>query len=472
MIKRISIVIFWLIAWQIVSWIINNPLLFCGPIEAIESLCLNITLPSFWYTVWLSIYRIGIGFILAIFAGIIFGSISARFKILADLLSPLISVIKSTPVVCIIALFLVWFGSSITTSVITAMVVFPAFYFAIEESKYARNSNLENLFKAFNISFKRRILCARIPQVLPYLRAATKTAIGMAWKAGVAAELIGLPLFSIGERIYLSKLSLDTAAIISWTAVVICLGWISEHIVLWLINAFEKLPSWWLEKRIVIASKPTKNKEKAHYISSGININVEGLSKSFGNVVFEKFSIVLPAGSKTCLIAPSGTGKTTFLNIVGGFIEPTSGNIKFEQPKTDTEIQPSFSIMLQETCLIKNLTAAQNLAITAIELDELTHALHLANHLLDTVEASDKPNLNILTQELSGGMKRRVELARALAHPSNIVLLDEPFSGLDPYAKEVCAKAIINELKNRTLIIATHDENDAKLLNAEIIHLP
>lgn len=466
--KRIAIIAAWLTIWQLAAFLIGNRHLLCGPVSVVEALCALALKPSFWISIGWSFARIGLGFLCAVVLGSVLGAVASRSKTFADALEPPVHVIKSAPVVCIIALLLVIFGSGMTTSIVVAMVVFPPIYFAIISAHKSRSTALEELARTFAVPPARKVFYIELPQYRPLIEAALKTTVGMSWKAGVAAEIIGLPGMSIGEAVYLSKLTLDMPAIIAWTAVVIVLGWVCEKIVLALVNAAFQLPKHSLDRHVEAALNTGakgaadlqhSQRERTSSGHTGSNIEVVAVSKAFGDVdVLDGFSMRIASGDRVCIMAPSGTGKTTLLRIVAGMEQSDSGRV-------DADTAPSTVSQLSR--LIEAFTASENLAVVAKDASELAHGLELLGLLIpDASSWEGKP-----VSELSGGMRRRVELARALAHPSGTVILDEPFAGLDNAARRNAASILLDSLCDRTLIVATHDAHDAELLDAEIVRL-
>lgn len=463
LIRRSLICLGWLVLWQAASLAIGNPLLFCGPLEALTALFERLPSPAFWMTVGTSLLRIGAGFLVAMCAGIALGLAAARWASVREALSPLVHVVKSTPVVCFIALLLVWFGAGPTTSIIVGLVSFPPFYFAMHEVRASRDVRIQEMLRVFQVSAWRRFACVSLPHATTYLRAAAKSAVGMAWKAGVAAELIGLPLSSIGEQVYLAKLSLDTESIIAWTAVVVFLGWLSERVIIALVDASARLPHLVLRRktREALAQSTAASHDGTSAHAPGSGLSCSDACMSFGEaMVLDSFTHAFPPGERVCIMAPSGTGKTTLLRLLAGLAQPTGGQV-------EAASSTGLSMLFQETRLVEGLTVAENLALCARDRAELIRALRLVHALIP-----DEPDLfGKLPTQLSGGMQRRVELARALAHGGSVVLLDEPFAGLDAACRERSAELVRAAADGRTLIVATHEERDAALLDAGILHL-
>ena len=182
-----------------------------------------------------------------------------------------------------------------------------------------------------------------------------------------------------------------------------------------------------------------------------MSIIITDLCKTFDdNEVLKNVNITLKDNSIYCLMGSSGIGKTTLLRILIGLERADSGSVS----GIDTK---SISCMFQEDRLIPYLSAIDNVRIV----------LHGKNNR-DEIR---NDSLDIPVSSLSGGMKRRVALARALSYPGKLIILDEPFTGLDKDTKLNVIDYILKMRNNRTLLIATHGTDDANLLGAEIIKL-
>lgn len=189
------------------------------------------------------------------------------------------------------------------------------------------------------------------------------------------------------------------------------------------------------------------------------DIILRHVSKSFGGAaVLSNMDLTFKAGGTYCLMSPSGTGKTTLLKILMGIIAPDSGTISGLSAKR-------ISAVFQEDRLLEDCSALQNLRFvtgslyTCAQLEQRLAALLPADCLKRPVS------------EFSGGMKRRLSILRALLVPSDLVLMDEPFTGLDHENKIKAIGLIKSNTAGRLLVIATHDAEDAALLNAEIISI-
>ena len=461
--KRALTIIAWLVIWQLIAVALGNPWLLSGPVETTQTWGQLVLTASFWQAIASSIARIAIGYGIAFVAGCVLGYLAAKLPGLRGLLKPAILVVKSAPIVCVIALLLVAAGSHVTTAIVVGLVVFPQFYHAVMEAALARDSEVDKILDVFGVSSMRRALCVELVAFGTSVRAATATAAGLAWKSGVAAELIGLPGISIGEGVYLAKISLDSASIIAWTATVIVLSWLSEKLLIKLVDAIVKLPRRWLTARVRTAM--TAKGADAPMTTAPTSLRIEGLACTYDTdggapLRLNYEDLTVAAGARLCVMAPSGAGKTTLLSMMAGIKQPSAGTIAHDDGQT-----PAMAAVLQDCTLLPWASALENIALVAKDASEIRRGARLCRAMLDE-EALAKP-----ARALSGGMRRRAELARVLAHPSSLVILDEPFAGLDEATKERCTRVIDDELDGRTLIIATHDEKDARALGCDIARL-
>lgn len=464
-VKGILAVVAWLAIWQVASLALANPWLLSSPVDTLGVWANLILTGRFWTVVVHSLMRIALGFVVAFAAGCALGYLAARLPGMRTFLKPAVLAVKSAPVVCIIALLLVAAGSSATTSIVVGLVVFPQFYHAVMEAALSRDTDIDEVLAVFGVSRVRRALCVELVAFGASIRSATAVAAGLAWKSGVAAEIIGLPGLSIGESVYLAKISLDSATIIAWTGTVILLSWLSERLLLALVDAGMGMPKRWLAAHVHRATEASCEPQgPSEGMPPACGLVVEGLARDHGTdaagPLLRYADLHVPAGARLCVMAPSGAGKTTLLRIIAGIERPDTGTVVH-----DGTHNPPMSVVLQDRTLVPWASTLENIALVANDESELRHGMRMGRAILDEEDLA-KP-----ARALSGGMGRRAELCRALAHPSSIVILDEPFSGLDAHTKARCIDLVNRELGGRTLIIASHDEDDAAALGCDIVRL-
>lgn len=430
--KKCIIVCGWLMIWQILSMLVSNKVLLVGPVETFLAICQNATEALFWKRILMSIGRIAIGFFTGFFGGCFLAALSAKCRLLKDILAPVVHLLKAIPVASFVVLVLIWFRAELLTSIISFMVVFPNIYLNTIAGIQSTDQKLLEMADVFAMSDWNRFFYLYRPACKPFIESALQVSIGMSWKSGVAAEVIGTPDYSIGEALYMSKIYLETADVLAWTIMIILLSCICEIFLTFLWKLFCK---W--EPGCSI-----KHMDASEKISGSCAVMVDGISKKYGEqVVWDLFSEQYDYGKVYCFDMPSGYGKTTFFRMIAGLEKPDSGEIK----KNSSQIGFCF----QEDRLLEEYSAVRNLMLVT---GDRKRSEELLRKLLPQ-EALWKP-----CKELSGGMKRRVALARAYASDADIIILDEPYTGLDS-ENLMKAKAFIEENSERKCVfLASHIE--------------
>ena len=186
-------------------------------------------------------------------------------------------------------------------------------------------------------------------------------------------------------------------------------------------------------------------------------MKIQHLCKSFdGKMVLDHVSLTMESGGTACLMAPSGRGKTTLLRCIAGLEAPDSGQI--------TDLPERIAYVFQEDRLCDGFSAVDNIRlVTGKTLGEGEIRRHLEE--LGLAGSLDQP-----VRELSGGMRRRVVISRAVCFGADLLLLDEPFKGLDDEARQQTADYILRHRGSAAILCVTHDREDAAALGgAEII---
>lgn len=225
--------LFWLLVWQCGSMALrasyrHGGLLLASPAAVLRRLLELLPTPAFWRTAGSSSARIFGGFLLSCALAVLLAAIASSRRWLSDLLAPLVTVVKAVPVASFIILALFWLDAKSLALFISALVVFPPVYLNVLTGIRETDPKLLELARVCRVPFRRRLWGLYLPQVLPYFRSASSLALGMCWKAGVAAEVIGLPAGTIGERLYTAKIYLQTPDLFAWTAVILALAALFE----------------------------------------------------------------------------------------------------------------------------------------------------------------------------------------------------------------------------------------------------
>lgn len=239
-IKNCIIAAFWLGLWAVLALAVDKPLLLPGPLAVLKRICELAATAQFWITAGRTLLRIAFGLLCAIPVGTALAALTCRFRLLRELLSPLLTIVQSTPVASFILLFLIWLGRNILPSVIVSLMVLPLVWRNVSAGVENADLQLLEVAKLYRFSPVRTLRRVYIPSVAPYFLAACRTSLGLAWKAGVAAEVLTVPKDSIGQMLYESKLYLETIDLFAWTVTVILCSLVIEKLLAAAIGHFEK----------------------------------------------------------------------------------------------------------------------------------------------------------------------------------------------------------------------------------------
>lgn len=444
---RVAAVALWLAVWQLASLLVAQPLILPGPAGVASSLLGLVTSGAFWGKVGFSAARILGGMLAAYVLALVLATLSHASTAVRALVRVPLAAIKSTPVVCVVVLLLIWLGSANVSVAAVFLMALPGVYFPVLEGLDQIAGGLDEVFSLHGVRGAARVLGCAWPQVLPYVIAASETVVGMSWKAGVAAELIGVPAGSIGERIYQAKLLLDTADLFAWTIAVIAIASVCERVFLRLVRA-----SGAAAVRAAVIMRLSPAGARVEGARGGWRLRCVRLCHG----VTASVSVRVEDGGRLCVMAPSGAGKTTLLRTLARLEDALAGDVAGPR---------ALSVESQDARLVEDASALCNVALTAgpgVGVDEIRELL---GRLVPGVDA------DAVVRDLSGGQRRRVELARALLAPGDSVLLDEPFAGLDDAARDLACDVIAGELRGRSLIVSTHDARDAARLEADTLVL-
>ncbi len=227
--RRLLPALFWILVWQLISMAVGHRLLLASPLETLVRLTELIQTADFWLSVLFTLGHILAGFFAAVILGTIFGALSAEFDWMGELLSPLLSVIKSIPVASFVIVALIWVPSKRLSVLISFLIALPLIYTAVLDGLTHIDPKLRQMAQVFRMPVLNRILSIDLPTVLPRLISSASVAIGLAWKSGVAAEVIGIPTGSIGERLYKAKVYLATPDLFAWTLTIVLASMLCER---------------------------------------------------------------------------------------------------------------------------------------------------------------------------------------------------------------------------------------------------
>ena len=435
-----AVAAFWLAVWVFAAALVAQPLILPGPCAVVVALLRLVCDANTWAILAGSGARILDGLALAAVCGGVLAGVSVRSRTFSRLVAPALSFVKATPVACVVVLLLIWLGSARVSIAAVFLMALPGVYFSLVEGLTQADKPLEQMFRLHGVRGW-RLFCAHTwREVLAFVLSCARAVIGMSWKAGVAAELIGMAAGTVGERIYQAKLLIETADLLAWTVLVVAASWACERVLVWLLRASG--PAAW---RAAV---------RAHGRAGGSAGGGAAAELAFAvgdrapwAPALDGLVLNVPAGGRICVMGASGMGKSTLLSLAAGECAPCS-------------------MVFQDARLVESAAALDNVLVCADARVDASSAAALLRLLVPGVDVHAR------VAELSGGQRRRVEIARALLCPGGAVILDEPFTGLDTAARDACAEVVLDLLDGRMLLLASHDVADAQALDiSDIITL-
>lgn len=435
---------FWLAAWMLVAALVAQPLILPGPGAVALALLRLVCDGSTWAILAGSGARILGGLALAAVCGGVLAGVSVRSRTFSRLVAPALSFVKATPVACVVVLLLIWLGSARVSIAAVFLMVLPGVYFSLVEGLTQADKPLEQMFRLHGVRGW-RLFCAHTwREVLPFVLSCARAVIGMSWKAGVAAELIGMAVGTVGERIYQAKLLIETADLLAWTVLVVAASWACERVLVWLLRVSGPV-AWGAAVRA--HGHGLRGRARAAGDGAAAELALAVGDRAPWAPALDGLVLNVPAGGRICVMGASGAGKSTLLALAAGECAPCS-------------------MVFQDARLVESASALDNVLVCADARVDASSAAALLRLLVPGVDVHAR------VAELSGGQRRRVEIARALLCPGGAVILDEPFTGLDTAARDACAEVVLDLLDGRMLLLATHDVADAQALDiSDIITL-
>ena len=229
---RVLAVAFWIAVWQGVSLAVGSEILVASPARTFGALLSLLREGAFYRAVLGSLMRICAGFALALALGIALGALSFVVGWVRALLHPVVSVVKATPVASFVILALIWISSKNLSIFISFLMVFPIMYENMLAGLESTDAKLLEMGQVFHLSRMARIRAIYLPAAYPFLLSAARLSLGMCWKSGIAAEVIGQPRQSIGAELNQAKLFFNTPDLFAWTVTIIVVSVVFERLVL------------------------------------------------------------------------------------------------------------------------------------------------------------------------------------------------------------------------------------------------
>lgn len=230
--KKVGAALLALTFWEIAALLIHQRILLVTPVAVARRLCTIWRVEGFARAIWFSFYHIAGGFLLGLILGCLLAYLAAKHPVAETLLWPWMATIKSVPVASFVVICLIWLSARNLSVFISFLIVIPIIYQNVLEGLRAENREMQEVATVFQLPWRKRFRYIELPKLRPFLLSACRVTTGMAWKAGIAAEIIGVPNGSIGKMLYTAKIYLDTDDLLAWTVIIVVISVVAEKMFL------------------------------------------------------------------------------------------------------------------------------------------------------------------------------------------------------------------------------------------------
>ncbi len=223
-----------------VYFIVSKDILVASPLNVAERLADLIKTQSFWMSAFFSLLRIMSGYFISVIVGTALAVVTSGVPLMDELFKPMITLVRSTPVASFILLALVWLKRDSVAVFISFLMVLPIVWQNVSQGIKETDASVLEMAHVYNFSFFKKVKTIYFHSVFPYFIAGCTTALGLSWKAGIAAEVLSTPLKSIGYNLYRAKINIETVDLFAWSAVIILLSVMFEKIMTMLFGRLQK----------------------------------------------------------------------------------------------------------------------------------------------------------------------------------------------------------------------------------------
>ena len=230
--KKVGAALLALTFWEIAALLIHQRILLVTPVAVARRLCTIWQVEGFARAIWFSFYHIAGGFLLGLILGCLLAYLAAKHPVVETLLWPWMATIKSVPVASFVVICLIWLSARNLSVFISFLIVIPIIYQNVLEGLRAENREMQEVATVFQLPWRKRFRYIELPKLRPFLLTACRVTTGMAWNAGIAAEIIGVPNGSIGKMLYTAKIYLDTDDLLAWTVIIVVISVVAEKVFL------------------------------------------------------------------------------------------------------------------------------------------------------------------------------------------------------------------------------------------------
>ncbi len=475
----------WILLWQYAADRLDKSVLLPRPGRVLKAFAELVKSERFGTILRSSLLHIATGFAAALVIGCLLAVLCRFSDLAAAIMIPPMKLVKTVPVVSFIILLLLWVKPERISVVISFLIVLPVVYENVSRGVRETPESMVDMARIFRVPLLRRLRFLYLPNAVPYATAAVSSGLSLCWKAGIAAEIIGLSKDSIGRQLYDAKLYLDTENLFAWTIVVILVSVVMEWLIMIVFRALMSAiadPTLWYHPgrlvRYLLGFRTAAGRESAEaenaagresadseLADSGATENtpatgaapgeilaeLRGISKNYnGRAVLSDVSMTVKRGEIWLVTGASGSGKTTLLRCLTGLAKPDSGEVVYPGGRK------RLGMVFQEDRLCEGFAAWKNVAMVMPG----RASSHREEILRMLAECGIEDGVTRSVGAFSGGMKRRTAWVRALCAAPELLILDEPFTGLDAARKDQLLGLLQLRAKECGIVLVTHNASE------------
>lgn len=432
------------ICWQLIALWVDFSSLFPTIPHLIKEIFKVFISEDFILALSATVLRGLIGFAIAMLLAFSLATIATFSDFWKSFFQPIIVTTRSIPVISVVLIALLWFSPTQLPVFIAMITMFPILYQNIQTGLNQTDKRLLEMAQVFGKTRNNQFRHIYLPSAKKNIFDGIKTAMGFGWRAIIIGEVLSQPLHGIGTSMKQAQVYINVPELIAWTVIAITVSYFFEFIIV-------QIQQFKFKKHdFKTATNTTELNTQNNDIKE---IVLHNLTKEFNNIsILKEVNVTFRSDKINYIKGVSGIGKTTLLKILSGIEIANTGEISKSATLT-------FSYLFQDIRLLPWLTVTENIDyILNKKAMNITQKNELISLLLERTELSECANK--FPGELSGGQQQRVGLARALAANADVLILDEPLTGLDNELKIKITK-LISEwiLAYKPLVIwATHEE--------------
>ncbi len=436
--------------WQVIAMTINNAGLFPPVWELCRQIGLLLLTADFYHSVLATVMRGIAGMFLSHIAATLTAVLCHRYTLFGELFRPVLSIIRSVPVISFILLALMFLHPESIPLLIGFLSMYPLLTENLIKGLQTLHPAFTTLSHQFRLSKANHFTQVIYPQVKPYLFSGLASAMGFGWRAIVMGEVLSQCRWGIGSRMKEAQVFIEIPQLLAWTAIAILLSFLADRLI----------------TRLGKYRIPIHYSGRRHRLTRALQpIQVNDLAFSYGEeMIIDHFTATFPPDHITGISGPSGKGKTTLLNLINGELTPLDGKIEINR---DYPLANVF----QEPLLLPHLSVSENISLVLAAQTDRAIIPEKVKDILTTMELSGLAM--VYPNDLSSGQRQRVSIARALAYPAPVLLMDEPFKGLEKRLVQRIITWIREQHKkeHQIIIFTSHQPDELESLAGHIITL-